>query len=179
MVFAQSATCHIRKAKAEDGQHIWKMSADSGKLDVNSAYCYIMLCEYFSDTCLIAEWQGERAGFVTAFVLPANPEVLFVWQIAVSAEHRGKGIAAQLLQRLIASKSCEEVRFIEATVSPGNKASRRLLAKFAEHMGAPTVVTEGFAAQLFPGALHEDEPLIRIGPIKRPVTAYENKGRQS
>ncbi|MFH5183972.1 diaminobutyrate acetyltransferase [Paenibacillus sp. TAB 01] len=165
MVSLQSGACLIRTTKAGDGASLWQLASDSGRLDVNSAYCYIMLCEYFSDTCLIAEIQGEKAGFVTAFLHPSHPEVLFIWQIAVSAAHRGKGIAEQLLTKLMESSRCRQVRFIETTISRSNTASHRLFDKFAKSMGAAKVITEGFAPQLFPGAGHEEEPLVRIGPI--------------
>ena len=144
---------------------MWQRVKDSQKLDVNSAYCYIMLSEYFTDTCLVAEIDTEIVGFVTSLIRPSNPEVLFVWQIAVSAEHQGKGIAYSLLLELISGASCTEVRYIETTISPSNAASNRLFRKLAEEMEAPLMESEGFTSHLFPGDVHEDERLIQIGPI--------------
>ncbi|WP_082592842.1 GNAT family N-acetyltransferase [Paenibacillus sp. Soil766] len=65
---------------------------------------------------------------------PSNPEILFVWQIAVSTEHQGKGIAYSLLRELITGASCTEVRYIETTISPSNAASNRLFRKLAEEI---------------------------------------------
>jgi len=157
----------IRKANVHDGKRIWKLVSESGRLDVNSAYCYIMLTEYFRDTCLVAEKDGEAVGFVSAFLQPAKPETLFVWQIAVAEAHRGHGIADSLLSALVAEECCRRVRFVEATVSPDNRPSKRLFEKLARKLGAPLAAGEGFAASLFPGEAHEDERLIRIGPILR------------
>lgn len=179
MTLLKSNSCLIRKANPQDGQHIWQTVVDSRKLDVNSAYCYIMLSEYFSDTCLIAEIDGRIIGFVTAFIRQSDPEVLFVWQIAVSESHRGKGIADSLLQRLISSKCCEEVRFVETTISPGNTASQQLFAKFAEGLRASRVSVEGFSSHLFPGEVHEDEHLVRIGPISRQIATREECWNES
>jgi L-2,4-diaminobutyric acid acetyltransferase len=157
----------IRKANVHDGKRIWRLVSESGKLDVNSPYCYIMLTEYFKDTCLVAEKGGEAVGFVSAFLQPAKPESLFVWQIAVAETHRGQGVADSLLSALVAGEGCRHVRFVEATVSPDNMPSRRLFEKLARKLGAPLAASEGFAASLFPGEAHENERLIRIGPILR------------
>lgn len=165
MTTLKSTSCLIRKASRQDGAYIWQTVVDSRKLDVNSAYCYIMLCEYFSDTCLVAEIGGKIVGFVTSFIQESNPDVLFVWQIAVSADHRGKGIANELLRNLISSKCCARIRRIETTISQSNAASNRVFAKFAEELQVPIVKAEGFSSHLFPGEVHEDEQLVRIGPI--------------
>ncbi|KRE96440.1 hypothetical protein ASG89_31220 [Paenibacillus sp. Soil766] len=167
MTLLDTNNCVIRKATVQDGKYMWQRVKDSQKLDVNSAYCYIMLSEYFTDTCLVAEIDKEIVGFVTSLIRPSNPEVLFVWQIAVSTEHQGKGIAYTLLHELISSASCTEVRYIETTISPRNTASNQLFRKWAEEMEAPLLESEGFSSYLFPGDVHEDERLIQIGPINQ------------
>ncbi|MGG1551344.1 diaminobutyrate acetyltransferase [Paenibacillus ferrarius] len=163
----------IRTVRSDEGQFIWQSVVESQKLDINSAYCYIMLCHYFSETCWVAEVEGNMAGFVTAFIHPSQPEVLFVWQIAVSAKHRGKGLAQKLLQQLLASEHCRHVRYVETTISPDNEASKRLFAKIAEELDAPIVEGEGFPVSLFPAHGHADERLIRIGAI--PKTSANSK----
>lgn len=157
----------IRNTKADDGKRIWRLAVDSGRLDVNSSYCYIMLCDYFSDTCFVAEIDGEAAGFVTSFIHPSNPELLFVWQMAVAEEHRGQGIAELLLHHLMESESCKKVRYLETTVSPGNSASRRVLSKLSERIGTSMVISKGYTSVLFPEGKHEEEPLIRLGPLQK------------
>lgn len=157
----------FRKAVPQDGQYIWQTVADSKKLDVNSAYCYIMMCQYFSDTCWVAESEGEIIGFVTAFIKPSRPDVLFVWQIAVASEHRGKRIAESLLRQLITSEYCSNIRHVETTISPSNAASTRLFAKFAQELAAPLTKADGFPSDLFPESTHEDEQLVRIGAIPK------------
>lgn len=114
---------------------------------------------------MVAEVDGVIVGFVSAFLQQDHPEALFVWQIAVSEVYRGRGVADSLLRELITSKSCEHVRFIETTITPSNKPSQRLFAKFAENMQAAKVTLEGFSSHLFPSTTHENETLIRIGPL--------------
>jgi L-2,4-diaminobutyric acid acetyltransferase len=158
--------CHYRQPGIHDGKAIWQLAVDSGKLDINSAYCYIMLCEYFADTCVVAEVDGKMVGFVTGYYPPGKPKTLFVWQIAVASAHRGGGIADGLLEHLLSSPSGRRAQFIETTISPSNKASLRLFDKLAVKLAAPSITAQGFSASLFPNGVHEDENLIRIGPLK-------------
>lgn len=163
----------LRKPSRQDGAAVWELIKQAGTLDLNSAYCYVMLCDHFRDTCVLAEdAAGEAAGFVSAYRIPGRPDTLFVWQIAVAASHRGQGMALALLEQL-RKQAAEEhgaagIRFIETTVSPSNIASRRLMAAFAAHnnCGIEELPGKGYAAGLFPdGHAHEDEPVLRLGPF--------------
>ncbi|MGG1876135.1 MULTISPECIES: diaminobutyrate acetyltransferase [Paenibacillus] len=155
-----------RKPSAEDGSRIWKLVQDTGSLDLNSPYCYMLLGHYFNDTCLVAEDRGRMIGFISGFRPPRNPETLFVWQIAVARSHRRRGIAKAMLTELLAQDGCRGVRFIETTVSPSNIASRRLFLGFAEEKSIPSTVTVGYGADMFPEETpHDDEPLFVIGPF--------------
>ncbi|MEX3618752.1 diaminobutyrate acetyltransferase [Paenibacillus glucanolyticus] len=155
-----------RRPEAQDGARVWELVRDTGSLDLNSPYCYMLLGDYFNDTCMIAEHEGDIIGFISAFRSPRNPETLFVWQVAVAGSHRRQGIAKAMLTRLMNQRACHGVRFIETTVSPSNMASRRLFLGYAEEKSIPSTVTVGYGAEMFPdGTSHEDEPLFVIGPF--------------
>jgi L-2,4-diaminobutyric acid acetyltransferase len=155
----------IREPQEEDGADIWALVRDTGVLDLNSAYSYLMLCKFFPDTCLVAERDKEIVGFVSAFLPPVNDDVIFVWQVAVAKSQRGKGLAGALLQELLQREACAEVRYLEATVSPSNVASQSLFRGLARDLGRRCEVTECFSEQLFPGKGHEAEMKYRIGPL--------------
>lgn len=157
----------VRHPDSSDALAIWQLVQSTPALDSNSAYLYIILSEFFSKTCLIAKLKGELAGMVTGFTPPAEPRTLFVWQIAVSAEHRGSGLAPTMLERLILSQP-HPIRFVKATIAPENFASKRVFEKVANRVAAPMVFTpflkgEDLAA---PGTQHPDEHLAVIGPIR-------------
>jgi L-2,4-diaminobutyric acid acetyltransferase len=146
---------------------VWRLARDSASLDLNSPYCYLLLCSHFADTSLVAEERGEIVGFVAAYRPPIRPDSIFVWQIAVAASHRGAGLASRLLAALVAQPAVRDVRQLEATVTPSNDASRRLFLGFARRFGVPCREESGFPAQLFPLAetAHEAEILLCIGPL--------------
>jgi L-2,4-diaminobutyric acid acetyltransferase len=155
----------LRQPREEDGASIWRLVRDTGVLDVNSAYSYLMLCKFFSDTCVVAEHDGQIVGFVSAFRLPANPQTLFVWQVAVAESQRGNGLGKALLQELIRREACKNVRYLEATVSPTNVPSQALFRGLARDFATRCEVWECFPAHLFPGGTHEPEMTFRIGPF--------------
>ncbi|GIQ68975.1 diaminobutyrate acetyltransferase [Xylanibacillus composti] len=154
-----------RKPTAEDGGKVWQLVKDTQVLDLNSAYSYIMFCDYFADTCVVAESDGAIVGFVSAFCPPGNAETLFVWQVAVDSSQRGKGVATELLRVLMQREACRQVNMVELTISPSNQASRALFMRMARELNTDMNVRSGYAAALFPGGGHEDEELYQIGPI--------------
>lgn len=146
---------------------------ETAVLDINSTYTYLLMATDFADTTIVADRDGELCGLITGYHPPARPEVLFVWQVAVAASARGTGLAGVMLDALV-----ERVRrdrrghpvTVEATVSPDNTASRAFFGAFARRHGVPLVEQPLFTAtQLDPEGNHEDEPLLRIGPIATPM----------
>lgn len=129
-----------------------------------------MLFKFFTRTCLLAEKDDTIIGFVSAFEQPEHPEVIFVWQIAVADSMRGKGLGISLLLELLKRKESKHYRFLEATISPSNKASQALFHKLARELETTCQVFECFSADLFPKeqktTAHEAELTHRIGPFE-------------
>ncbi|HBQ24847.1 MAG TPA: diaminobutyrate acetyltransferase, partial [Syntrophomonas sp.] len=48
----------MRFPSEEDGRGIWELVKSTRVLDLNSAYSYLLLSKYFSDTCVVAEVEG-------------------------------------------------------------------------------------------------------------------------
>jgi L-2,4-diaminobutyric acid acetyltransferase len=143
---------------------MWQLAKDSGSLDLNSPYSYLLWCRDFAETSIVAR-AGERlAGFVTGYLRPDSPDTLFVWQVAVDHALRGRGTASRMLGSLADRMGPQGCRYLEATVTPGNVASARLFAGFAASRTAEITSDPLFDDELFPGS-HEPEVLFRIGPF--------------
>lgn len=152
----------IRKPTLDDGQLIWCLAKESQVLDLNSAYCYLLQCRDFSEMCAVAEDGDGLVGFVTGYRPPHQASIWFVWQIGVAARARGQGVAKRLLMDVLGRH--DHLDRVEATISPGNQASRALFASLARELKAPLQESSGFEARLFPGG-HDPEPRITIGPF--------------
>ncbi|QFR02451.1 diaminobutyrate acetyltransferase [Streptomyces phaeolivaceus] len=150
-----------------DGAALWRIAGDSGVLDLNSSYSYLLWCRDFADTSAVArDESGEPVGFVTGYVRPERPDTLLVWQVAVDEAHRGLGLAAALLDGLTARVARQHsLTAVETTISPDNTASERLFASYAERHGARVERTVLFEAADFPDGPHQPEVLHRIGPL--------------
>ena len=156
----------IRTASMTDGAAVHRLVVSSKVLDVNSSYAYLLFLDRFGKTSVVAEDEaGRPVGFVTGFRPPESPDVIFVWQVAVDASMRGRGLARRMLDALVALPACEGVRFLETTVTPTNGPSRALFASFARSKEAEHDVSPYIRAEMFPEDGHEDEELHRIGPF--------------
>lgn len=156
----------FEKPTVEDGADMWELVKNS-TLDLNSSYKYIMMCEFFAETCVVAKEKGELVGFVTAFIPPEKQDTVFVWQVGVDSSQRGKGLASRLLNELVERTGCDDVKYLEATVTPSNEASQALFKKLARTHNTTCEVSECFAEELFPGEGHEAELTFRIGPFDK------------
>ncbi len=72
-----------------------------------------------------------------------------------------------MLFELLGRTACEEVHYVEATVSPSNNPSQNLFKGLAEKLGAECVISDYFSSTDFPEEGHEDELMFRIGPFTR------------
>ncbi|WP_165984558.1 diaminobutyrate acetyltransferase [Streptomyces sp. YIM 98790] len=158
--------------QVEDGAALWRMARDSRVLDLNSSYSYLLWCRDYAATSVVArEPDGSPAGFITGYLRPEQPHTLLVWQVAVDHGRRGQGVAAAMLDGLVARTGRElGVTGIETTITPGNEASERLFTSFAERHRAPLSREVLFHAEAFPEGDHQPEVLYRIGPIPAPDT---------
>lgn len=159
-------TFTLEQPTKSDGQGMWTL-AKKTSLDLNSAYKYIMMAEYFSETCVVAKENDEVVGFITGFIQPEHPDVIFIWQVGVDSSQRGKGLASKMLDAMLDRAALQDVHYLEATITKDNIPSQSLFKKLAKENNTNCKVTETFPAEVFPGDNGEAEYTYRIGPFKR------------
>lgn len=162
---AMTDNISYRPPEVKDGAAIWELVKSTGVLDVNSLYAYLMIAANFRATSAVAEQDGRLAGFLSAYRLPDAPHTLFVWQIGVSGDFQGRGVASGLLHHVITRPELRDIRFIDTTISPSNTASQKLFRRLAKHLKSPILTHPFLTVSDFGGTAHEDEVLYRIGPI--------------
>lgn len=162
---ASGTALTLRAPQAQDAAAIHQLIAECPPLDLNSVYVYLLLCEHFRLTCVVAERGGRVDGFISGYFLPQKPDVLFVWQVAVHERARGQGLGQTMLDHLKSRLDTGALRYLETTVSPDNQASRGLFKAMARRWQAPLREQEFFQSTLFGRQAHDAEPLLRIGPF--------------
>lgn len=155
----------LRQPERRDGAALHRLVASCPPLDLNSRYAYLLFCHHHARTSVIAESGGAIVGAITAYVPPAQPDTLFVWQVAVAPHMRGQGLATHMLDHLgLQWLAQRQLRWLETTISPGNDLSQNLFTGFARRHGAGCTTVTLFTAADFGESDHEEECLYRIGP---------------
>lgn len=162
----------LRVPQPEDGHRVHALIARCKPLDENSMYLNLLQCTHFSDTCVVAQMGDDIVGFVSGYIVPGQPDVLFVWQIAVDSKARGLGLGKRLLRALLARRPWEHIRYIHTTITADNDASWGLFKSLAKELDAHTETSPFFTREKHFGGSHDDEHLLVIGPLnERKVNA--------
>jgi L-2,4-diaminobutyric acid acetyltransferase len=127
----------------------------------------MLVCTHFSDTCAVAERGDDLVGFVSSYRKPNESDTLFVWQVAVRADARAQGVGGCLLLEVLDRPSQADIRHLETTINPSNDASWALFRTLARDRKADCAERTLFRREDFGPETHEDEYLLRIGPLTR------------
>jgi L-2,4-diaminobutyric acid acetyltransferase len=154
-----------RIPKFSDSDGIYRLVKRCVPLDLNSRYAYMLVAAHFDATSVVAIHEENVIGLVSAYILPGKPDTLFVWQVAVDPDYRGKGVATLMLGDIFKRPAMRRVTFAETTISPSNTASLTLFKRFAETSGAAIESSTFAQAEDFGADAHEAEILYRVGPL--------------
>ena len=164
---APDADIGFRPPIAADGPAITALIAACPPLDRNSRYCNLLQCEHFADHCAIAEKAGRIVGWVSGYRPPSDPAAFFVWQVAVSAEGRGKQLASRMIADLLTRPAQDGVTHMITTITADNQASWGLFRSLARKWNAELERSALFERETHFAGAHATEYLARIGPIDR------------
>jgi len=155
----------LREPALEDGMSVFRLIGRCPPLDTNSSYCNLLQCGRFSRTSVVAAYGDELVGFISGFRLHEQPDVLFIWQVAVDEKARGGGLAMRMLLNILSRPQCEHVRYIETTITSDNVPSWSLFRGLARKLSADIQSCDWLDKQAHFDGLHESESLVRIGPF--------------
>ncbi len=155
----------IRNIRVEDIKQVYKLLvANRPYVGLNSRYTYFLLAKDFSNTCVVAEHEGEIVGFSSGYVPPLRTDTFFNWETVVHKAYRGHGLQKRMLLQQIKSS---DAKYFEGTVNPSNEASKRNFRKLAELFNTKWQEKMLFSEEDFENDGHEAEVLYRIGPISQ------------
>ena len=155
----------FRSPCAEDGPAVTDLIAACPPLDPNSAYCNLLQCTHFADTCMVAELDGAVAGWISGYRLPEDESCYFLWQVAVASSARGRGLAGRMLEALLACDAMHGVSRLRTTITQDNEASWALFRAFAQRHNAELEVTPCFDSDIHFAGRHASEWQAEIGPL--------------
>ena len=155
----------IRPPTAIDGPAVHDLIANCPELDANSLYCNVLQCAHFSETCAVALDRDGVAGWASGYLLPGDPDTLFVWQIAVRHDARGSGIGIRLLTDILLRPRARPPTKVAATVTSDNHPSMALFEALARRLDGRLERTAGFSRGEHFGGRHPSELALSIGPF--------------
>lgn len=158
-------TIKFRSPTVFDGHAVTALIKRSPPLDHNSAYCNLLQCSHFAQTCVIAESDGRMLGWMSAYIPPEQRDHIFIWQIAVHPEARGKRLAQQLLSALLSRPALAQVRYLTTTITQDNQASWLVFERFAASHQLNLDKAPHFRKEEHFQGIHETEFLVKIGPF--------------
>jgi L-2,4-diaminobutyric acid acetyltransferase len=168
----------LRQPKSSDGAAVSRLIAQCPPLDTNSVYCNLLQCTHFAATSVAALQDDQLVGFISGYLPPEQPDTLFIWQVAVDESARGQGLASRMLAEIMARPHCQNVRWMETSITATNRASWLLFEGFAAKACARASREILFDQQQHFRGEHATEYLLRIGPLQLPV-APPTDGRSS
>jgi L-2,4-diaminobutyric acid acetyltransferase len=155
----------LRPPNLKDGIAVFELVKNCPPLDTNSSYCNLLQCSHFASTSVAAEHEGQLAGFISGYIIPDRPNTLFVWQVAVSEQARGAGLASCMLKNLLERANCENITHIETSITQDNQASWALFKGLAKKLATNLQSLEWMDKDIHFAGRHNSEALVRIGPI--------------
>lgn len=149
----------FRAPTLQDGMALYHLIERCPPLDLNSSYLYFLQSSHFADSCMLAEYNGEILGFVSAYRRPDDLQNLFIWQVAVSPTARGKGLAKRLISELLAKQIQSHIALtaVSCTIAPSNAASQGVFQSLAKQYGLTLDICDFIKQECFAGQEHEAE----------------------
>jgi len=127
----------IRNAAESDGKIMRMLARKCGTLDLHTPYTYWVAAAHCSECCFILETDGTPIGYIMAV---DAPEIVFIRQIGILPEYRGKGLSRILIASCV-DYTKERKKDIEVTIAEDNENSYRSFARFCERKGIIMVKT--------------------------------------
>lgn len=156
----------LMQPTAEVGAAVHKLISECPPLDANSMYCNLLQSSHFAETAVAAYLENELVGFISGYRIPQRPETLFVWQVAVGEQARGQGLAGRMLKAILSREKNRDIKRIETTITPGNKASWALFESLARKLDTEISSSVMFDRQQHFADQHDTEMLVKVGPFK-------------
>ncbi|KUJ76214.1 hypothetical protein AVO45_12940 [Ruegeria marisrubri] len=152
----------MRAPTAEDGKTIAALAQRAEQEVVGELLGALAEVGDFGETSIIAELNGEVVGAVLAYVLPYDPQTLFIWQVTVAEGEEGKGLASLMLGQLMRRDACADVTRVQTAIPSSDEHAWTLFRRFA-HWQRTRMDIQPFVTQaLKPHRRHENDNLVTI-----------------
>ena len=121
----------IRNVRSNDTPIIQSLAIKCSPLELHTEYTYWVCTHLFQCSSFILELDKYPIGYIMAI---ENTSTVFIWQIGITSEHRGKGLSKHLIGACVNyAKSVK--KNLEVTISENNEESYRAFRNYCRRNG--------------------------------------------
>ena len=120
---------NIRSAVPEDYINFRNMAKNCSPLDIHTPYTYWVVGQFFSEGCFLLE---DNEKIVGSIMTVTKDDTVFIWQIAILAEYRGKGLSDMLYEAVYNYAKGKGIERIMLSIDPSNLNSLSAFRRFCE-----------------------------------------------
>ncbi len=116
----------------------------------------------YKEFSIIAELDGDLVGAMLAYVLPYDPETLFIWQVGVSEGEADKGLASLMLGQVMRRDVCTDVTRVQTVITSNDERTWAFFRRFARWQRSRMDIQPFITQALTPYRRHESSNLVTI-----------------
>ena len=116
----------------------------------------------FSETSVLAELDGKLLGWVSAYILPYDPQTLFIWTVEVVKVERNPELSSLMLGYLMRQEPCAGVTRVQTVISCDEDRPWTLFRRFARWQHSRMDIQPYFTQALTPHKRHENDNMVTI-----------------
>ena len=122
----------IRNCTVGDVDRVRRFVDTCKPLDLHTPFTYWALFNYSSNLCFIIEENEDVIGFVSGIRSSVEKDIVYLWQIGVSKDQRGKNYSSVLIENFIGSVSSLNCNKIQVSIDLNNEASYNTFLKYTK-----------------------------------------------
>lgn len=122
----------IRKCTVKDVDSVRRFVDKCKPLELHTPFTYWTLFNYFSNLCFLMEEEERILGFISGVRSSLDKDIVYLWQVGVSKEYRGKNYASLLIDHFVKAVIDIDCNKIQVSISPENESSYNAFAKYTK-----------------------------------------------
>lgn len=152
----------LRRPTARDESRLSRIERDVARSGAGAGIGGMACTGALRDTSVLAEVDGEIAGFVSAYLLPYDAETLFVWRVEAPGADRIPGLGSLMIGHLMRQDICRHVTRVQTVLTQDDAPGWALFRRFSRWQGTTMRIQPFITQALEPMKRHEAESLITI-----------------
>ena len=122
----------IRKCTVEDVDSLRIFVNECKPLELHTPFTYWAIFNYFSNLCFLMIEEEKIIGFISGVRSSLDKDIVYLWQIGISKDYRGKNYAFLLIDHFIKAVIGLDCNKIQVSISPENQSSYNAFTKYTK-----------------------------------------------